>query len=63
MWDVTLQEGFIAEHDLYRELTIAPSQTLVEVFATEEHYVLLDDDQIAAKKSPKQVDPSLKKAS
>ncbi|XP_034199469.1 uncharacterized protein LOC117614688 [Prunus dulcis] len=39
------------ECELYRELTISPPQTLIEVFATAEHYALWDDDQIAAKKA------------
>ncbi|CAL2234719.1 unnamed protein product [Prunus armeniaca] len=50
------KKGLLAEHDLYRELTITPSQTLAEVYATAEHYALWDDDQIAAKKSTKQED-------
>ena len=48
------KKGLPAEHDLYRELTIAPSQTLAEVFTTAERYALWDDDRIAAKKSTKQ---------
>ncbi|XP_034227615.1 uncharacterized protein LOC117636996 [Prunus dulcis] len=39
------------ECKLYRELTISPHQTLIEVFATAERYALWDDDQIAAKKA------------
>ncbi|CAL2246687.1 unnamed protein product [Prunus armeniaca] len=34
------KKGLPTKHDLYRELTIAPSQTLVEVFATAEGYAL-----------------------
>ncbi|KAI5316727.1 hypothetical protein L3X38_036434 [Prunus dulcis] len=34
------KKGLMAEHDLYCELTIAPSQTMAEVFATVECYVL-----------------------
>ncbi|CAL2271559.1 unnamed protein product [Prunus armeniaca] len=45
------KKGLPAEHELYRELTITPSQTLAEVFATAECYALWDDDRIAAKKS------------
>ncbi|CAL2262907.1 unnamed protein product [Prunus armeniaca] len=45
------KKGLPAEHELYRELTITPSQTLAEVFATAERYALWDDDRIAAKKS------------
>ncbi|CAL9006555.1 unnamed protein product [Prunus brigantina] len=44
------KKGLPAEHDLYRELTITPSQTLAEVYATAECYALWDDDRIAAKK-------------
>ncbi|CAL8166221.1 unnamed protein product [Prunus armeniaca] len=43
-------KGLPAEHDLYRELTITPSQTLAEVYAIAERYALWDDDRIAAKK-------------
>ncbi|XP_021827660.1 uncharacterized protein LOC110768265 [Prunus avium] len=50
------KKGLPAEHNLYCELTITPSQTLVEVFATEERYTLWDDDRIAGKKSTKQAD-------
>ncbi|CAL2247527.1 unnamed protein product [Prunus armeniaca] len=50
------KKGLPAEHDLYRELTITPSQTLVEVYATAERYALWDDDRIAVKKSTKQED-------
>ncbi|BFG19662.1 hypothetical protein CerSpe_059360 [Prunus speciosa] len=56
------KKGLPAEHDLYRELTIAPSQTLAEVFATAECYALWDDDRIAAKKSTKQEDQPTKRA-
>ncbi|XP_021831503.1 uncharacterized protein LOC110771502 [Prunus avium] len=52
----------LPEHDLYRELTIAPSQTLAEVFTTAERYALWDDDRIAAKKSTKQEDQPTKRA-
>ncbi|CAL9000513.1 unnamed protein product [Prunus brigantina] len=48
------KKGLPAEHDLYRELTITPSQTLAEVYATAERYALWDDDRIAARKSAKQ---------
>ncbi|CAL8119241.1 unnamed protein product [Prunus armeniaca] len=43
------KKGLPTEHDLYRELTITPSQTLAEVYATAERYALWDDDRIAAK--------------
>ncbi|XP_016648956.1 PREDICTED: uncharacterized protein LOC107880920 [Prunus mume] len=56
------QKGLPAEHNLYRELTITPSQTLAEVYATAEHYALWDDNRIAAKKSTKQEDQSTKRA-
>ncbi|XP_034219224.1 uncharacterized protein LOC117630638 [Prunus dulcis] len=56
------KKGLPAEHDLYRELTITPSQTLVEVYATAERYALWDDDRIAAKKSTKQKDQPTKRA-
>ncbi|CAL2258372.1 unnamed protein product [Prunus armeniaca] len=39
------------ECELYRELTISPHQTLVEVFATAERYALWDDDRIVAKEA------------
>ncbi|CAL8162676.1 unnamed protein product [Prunus armeniaca] len=45
-----LKKGLPAEHDLYRELTINPSQTLVEVYATTECYAIWDDDRIPTKK-------------
>lgn len=51
------KKDLLVEHDLYCELTIAPSQTLVEVSATSERYVFLDDDRITTKKSAKQADP------
>ena len=57
------KKGLPAEHDLYRELTITPSQTLAEVYATAERYALWDDDRIAAKKSTKQEDQPTKRAS
>ncbi|CAL8131687.1 unnamed protein product [Prunus armeniaca] len=50
------KKGLPAEHELYRELTITPSQTLAEVFATAERYALWDDDRIATKKSTEQGD-------
>ncbi|XP_021819190.1 uncharacterized protein LOC110761107 [Prunus avium] len=56
------KKGLPAEHDLYRELTIAPSQTLAVVFATAERYALWDDDRIAAKKSTKQENQPTKRA-
>ncbi|XP_020421410.1 uncharacterized protein LOC109949714 [Prunus persica] len=56
------KKGLPAEHDLYRELTITPSQTLVEVYATAKRYALWDDDRIAAKKSTKQEDQPTKRA-
>ncbi|CAL2259784.1 unnamed protein product [Prunus armeniaca] len=56
------RKGLPTEHDLYRELTITPSQTLAEVYATAERYALWDDDRIAAKKSTKQEDQSTKRA-
>ncbi|XP_020412903.1 uncharacterized protein LOC109947366 [Prunus persica] len=45
------KRGLPIECELYRELTISPRQTLIEVFATTERYALWDDDQIAAKKA------------
>ncbi|CAL9016032.1 unnamed protein product [Prunus brigantina] len=51
------KKGLPAEHDLYRELTITPSQTLAEVYATAERCALWDDDRIAAKKSTKRRRP------
>ena len=45
------KRGLPIECELYRELTISPRQTLIEVFATAERYALWDDDQIAAKKA------------
>ncbi|XP_020426613.1 uncharacterized protein LOC109950876 [Prunus persica] len=56
------KKGLPAEHDLYRELTITPSQTLAEVFAIAERYALWDDDRIAAKKSTEQEDRPAKRA-
>ncbi|XP_020415471.1 uncharacterized protein LOC109947996 [Prunus persica] len=56
------KKGLPAEHDLYRKLTITPSQTLAEVFATAERYALWDDDRIAAKKSTEQEDRPAKRA-
>ncbi|CAL8996243.1 unnamed protein product, partial [Prunus brigantina] len=56
------KKGLPAEHDLYRELTITPSQTLAEGYATAERYALWDDDRIAAKKSTKQEDQSTRRA-
>ncbi|CAL2241000.1 unnamed protein product [Prunus armeniaca] len=44
------KKGLPTKHELYRELAITPSQTLAEVFARAERYVLWDDDRIAAKK-------------
>ncbi|CAL8993134.1 unnamed protein product [Prunus brigantina] len=58
----TFKKGMPAEHNLYCELTIiTPSQTLVEVFATMESCALWDDDQIATKKSAKQVEQPTKR--
>lgn len=51
-----------AEHNMYPKLTIAPSQTLAEVFSTVECYTIWGEDWIATKKCTKQVDPSLKAA-
>ncbi|CAL9003898.1 unnamed protein product [Prunus brigantina] len=45
------KRGLPTECELYRELTISPCRTLVEVFATAERYALWDDDRIAAKKA------------
>ncbi|CAL8161934.1 unnamed protein product [Prunus armeniaca] len=56
------KKGLPTEHDLYHELTIAPSQTLAEVFMTAKCCALLDEDRIATKKCTKQVDQSPKKA-
>ncbi|BFG41484.1 hypothetical protein CerSpe_277580 [Prunus speciosa] len=57
------KKGLPTEHELYRELAITPSQTLVEVFATAERYAVWDDDRIAAKKASKQADHPPKQAS
>ncbi|CAL9018391.1 unnamed protein product, partial [Prunus brigantina] len=46
------KKGLPTEHDLYCELTIAPNQTLAEVFTTAERYTLWDDDRIAARNRP-----------
>ncbi|XP_034199857.1 uncharacterized protein LOC117615004 [Prunus dulcis] len=51
-----------AEHNLYHELTITPSQTLAEVFAATESYVLWDNDRIVTKKSNEQEDQPTKRA-
>lgn len=48
------KKGLLTEH----ELTIALSQTLVDVFAMVKCYSFLDDDQISTKKSGKQVNQS-----
>ncbi|CAL8082961.1 unnamed protein product [Prunus armeniaca] len=56
------KKGFLAEHDLYRELTIIPNKTLAKVFATAERYALWDDDRITAKKSTEQEDRPTKRA-
>ncbi|CAL2238823.1 unnamed protein product [Prunus armeniaca] len=45
------KRGLPTECELYRELTIYPRQTLVEVFAIAERYALWDDDRIATKKA------------
>ncbi|CAL2260378.1 unnamed protein product [Prunus armeniaca] len=57
------KRGLPVECELYRELTISPCQTLVEVFAAAECYTLWDDDQIAAKKAVKQADQPVEQAS
>ncbi|VVA40371.1 PREDICTED: VITISV_032574, partial [Prunus dulcis] len=57
------KRGLPIECELYRELTISPCQTLVEVFATAERYALWDDDRIAAKKAAKQADQPVEAAS
>ncbi|CAL2256659.1 unnamed protein product [Prunus armeniaca] len=54
------KKGLPAEHELNRELTITPSQALVEAFATVERYALWDDDRIATKKSTKKEDQPIK---
>ncbi|XP_034200579.1 uncharacterized protein LOC117615583 [Prunus dulcis] len=51
-----IKKGLPAEHELYRELTITPSQTLVEVFTTVERYAFWDDDRIASKMSTEHED-------
>ncbi|CAL8169023.1 unnamed protein product [Prunus armeniaca] len=56
------KKGLLIEHELYRELTITPSQTLAEVFATPKRYALWDDDRIATKKSTEQGDRPTKRA-
>ncbi|CAL9010519.1 unnamed protein product [Prunus brigantina] len=48
------KRGLPIECELYRELTISPCQTLVEVFAIAERYALWDDDRTAAKKAADQ---------
>ncbi|KAI5337738.1 hypothetical protein L3X38_017009 [Prunus dulcis] len=53
---LTFKKGLPKEHDMYRELTIAPSQTLAEVFEIAKYYVLWDDNRIVTKKVAKQVD-------
>ncbi|CAL8087219.1 unnamed protein product [Prunus armeniaca] len=58
----TFKKGLLAEHDLYRELTITPSQILAEVFEIAERYTLWDDERIAAKNSTKQEDQPTKQA-
>ncbi|XP_016647180.1 PREDICTED: uncharacterized protein LOC107880377 [Prunus mume] len=50
------KRGLPIECELYRELTISPYQTLVEVFATAERSALWEDDWIAVKKAAKQAD-------
>ncbi|CAL8077952.1 unnamed protein product [Prunus armeniaca] len=45
------KRGLPTECELYRELTIYPRQTLVEVFAIAERYALWDDDRIVTKKA------------
>ncbi|CAL8160221.1 unnamed protein product [Prunus armeniaca] len=45
------KRGLPTECELYRELTIYPRQTLVEVFAIAERYALWDDNRIATKKA------------
>ncbi|CAL8155205.1 unnamed protein product [Prunus armeniaca] len=53
------KRGLPIECELYRELTISPCQTLVEVFATAKRYALWDDDWTAAKKAADQpVEPA-----
>ncbi|BFG42253.1 hypothetical protein CerSpe_285280 [Prunus speciosa] len=56
------KRGLPTECELYRELTISPCQTLVEVFTIAERYALWDDDQIAAKKAAKQADQPVEQA-
>ncbi|CAL8993041.1 unnamed protein product, partial [Prunus brigantina] len=51
IWSSAFKKGLATECELYRELTISPRQTLVEVFATAERYALWDDDRIAEKKA------------
>ncbi|XP_034203670.1 uncharacterized protein LOC117618172 [Prunus dulcis] len=57
------KRGLPIECEMYRELTISPCQTLVEVFATAEPYALWDDDRTAAKKATKQDDQPVEPAS
>ncbi|CAL2271087.1 unnamed protein product [Prunus armeniaca] len=47
----TFKRGLPTECELYRELTISPRQTLVEVFAIAERYALWDDDRITMNKA------------
>ncbi|XP_020412788.1 uncharacterized protein LOC109947270 [Prunus persica] len=56
------KKGLSAEHNLYRELTITPGQTLAKVYATVERYALWDDDRIIVKKSIKPEDQLIKQA-
>ncbi|XP_020412819.1 uncharacterized protein LOC109947297 [Prunus persica] len=57
------KRGLPIECEMYRELTISPCQTLVEVLATAERYALWDDDRTAAKKAAKQADQQVEQGS
>ncbi|XP_020415574.1 uncharacterized protein LOC109948077 [Prunus persica] len=59
----TFKRGLPIECELYRELTLSPCQTLVELFATAERYSLWDDDWTAGKKATKQADQPVELAS
>ncbi|CAL2224529.1 unnamed protein product [Prunus armeniaca] len=44
------KKGLPTQHELYWELAITPSQTLVEVFETAKRYALWEDDRITQRK-------------
>ncbi|XP_034197712.1 uncharacterized protein LOC117613183 [Prunus dulcis] len=57
------KRGLPIKCGLYRELTISPCQTLVEVLVTAECHAILDDDRTAAEKAAKQADQPVEQAS